>query len=121
MAKKKTTKKKTTRGKAKASTEVKARTKSQIYGDIADTTGLTRKEVASVFEAMTGLVKKDLGRRGAGTFTVPGLMKIRKHRKPATKRRFGKNPFTGEEQWFAAKPAKNVVKFTALKGLNEMV
>ncbi|MCH2142072.1 MAG: HU family DNA-binding protein [Phycisphaerales bacterium] len=121
MAKKKTTKKKTTRRKAKASTETKARTKTQIYGEIAESTGLTRKEVASVFEAMTGLVKKDLGRRGAGTFTVPGLMKIRKHRKPATKRRFGKNPFTGEEQWFAAKPAKNVVKFTALKGLKEMV
>jgi len=121
MAKKKTTRKKTTRKKATATAEVKPRTKSQIYGDIADSTGLTRKEVASVFDAMAGLVKKDLGRRGPGTFTVPGLMKIRKHRKPATKRRFGKNPFTGEEQWFAAKPAKNVVKFTALKGLKEMV
>ena len=117
---KKTTRKKT-RKKAGATAETKPRTKTQIYGDISDSTGLTRKEVASVFDAMAGMVKKDLGRRGPGTFTVPGLMKIRKHRKPATKRRFGKNPFTGEEQWFAAKPAKNVVKFTALKGLKEMV
>ncbi len=118
---KKTTRKKTTRKKAKATAEAKPRTKTQIYGEIADNTGLSRKEVASVFDAMAGMVKKDLGRRGPGTFTVPGLMKIRKHRKPATKRRFGKNPFTGEEQWFAAKPAKNVVKFTALKNLKEMV
>ena len=116
MAKKKTTKKR-----AKASTEVKARTKTQIYGDISNTTGLTRKEVASVFDAMAGLVKKDLGRRGAGTFTVPGLMKIRTHKKSAVKKRYGKNPFTGEMQWFKAKPAKTVVKFTALKNLKEMV
>ncbi|MDP6480089.1 MAG: HU family DNA-binding protein [Phycisphaerales bacterium] len=121
MAKKKTTKKKTTRKKSAATSEVKPRTKTQIYGEIADNTGLSRKEVACVFDAMAGMVKKDLGRRGPGTFTVPGLMKIRKHRKPATKRRWGKNPFTGEEQWFKAKPAKNVVKFTALKNLKEMV
>ena len=43
----------------------KARTKSQIMGDISDKTGLTRKEVASVFETMAGLIKKDL-RRGPG-------------------------------------------------------
>jgi nucleoid DNA-binding protein len=117
MAQKKTTK----RRKTATTAEVKPRTKTQIYGEISDDTGLTRKEVACVFDAMTGMVKKDLGRRGPGTFTVPGLMKIRKHRKPATKRRFGKNPFTGEEQWFKAKAAKNVVKFTALKNLKEMV
>ena len=121
MAKKKTTKKKATRKKSTATAEVKPRTKTQIYGEIADSTGLTRKEVACVFDTMAGLVKNDLGRRGPGTFTVPGLMKIRKHRKPATKRRWGKNPFTGEEQWFKAKPAKDVVKFTALKVLKEMV
>ena len=119
MAKKKTTRKKTT--KKASTTEMKPRTKSEIFGCIAEETGLTRKEVASVFDSMSDLIKKDIGRRGPGTFTVPGLLKIRKHRKPATKRRFGTNPFTGEEQWFAAKPAKNVVKFTALKGLKEMV
>ncbi|MEE2908371.1 MAG: HU family DNA-binding protein [Planctomycetota bacterium] len=118
MAKKKTRKKTTKR---RSTTEIKPRTKSEIYGCIAEETGLSRKEVAAVFESMSDIIRKDIGRRGPGTFTVPGLLKIRKHRKPATKRRFGTNPFTGEEQWFAAKPAKNVVKFTALKGLKEMV
>ena len=99
----------------------KTRTKSQILGDIADKTGLTRKEVSSVFETMTGLIKKDIGRRGPGIFTVPGLMKIRVVRKPATKARKGINPFTGEEMIFKAKPARNVVKVTALKGLKDMV
>lgn len=97
------------------------RTKSQTLGDIADQTGLTKKEVASVFEAMSGIIKKDLGRRGPGIFTVPGLMKIRVVRKPATKARKGINPFTGEEMMFKAKPARNVVKVTALKALKDMV
>ncbi len=97
------------------------RTKSQILGDIGDQTGLTKKEVSSVFEEMATLIKKDLGRRGPGTFTVPGLMKIRVVRKPATKARRGINPFTGEEMMFKAKPARNVVKVQALKNLKAMV
>ena len=99
----------------------RARTKSEVLGVIADETGLTRKEVGSVFEAMAGIIKKDIGRRGPGTFTVPGLMKIRVKRKPATKARKGVNPFTGEEMMFKAKPARNVVKVTALKALKDMV
>ncbi len=99
----------------------KARTKSQVMGEIADQTGLTRKETASVFETMAALIKKDLGRRGPGVFTVPGLMKVRVVRKPATKARRGVNPFTGENMIFKAKPARNVVKVTALKALKDMV
>ena len=116
MAKKKT-KKKT----KKSSTEVKPLTKSQIYGNISDDTGLTRKEVASVFDSMAGLVKKEIGRRGPGMFTVPGLMKIVKTHKPRRAARKGVNPFTGEEMMFKAKPAHNVVKVRPLKGLKEMV
>ncbi len=99
----------------------KARTKSQVLGDISDKTGLTRREVGSVFESMADMIKKDLGRRGPGVFTVPGLMKVRVVRKPATKARRGVNPFTGVEMMFKAKPARNVVKVTALKGLKDMV
>ena len=85
MARKKTTKKKTTRRtatKRSSATEVKPRTKSQIFSEIADQTGLPKREVADVFEAMTTIIKKDLGRRGPGIFTVPGLMKIQKVHKP---------------------------------------
>ena len=104
------------------SASTKPRTKSNIIGEISDKTGLTRKEVSSVFETMGGLIKKDLGRRGGpGVFTVPGLMKIRVVRKPATKARKGVNPFTGEAMMFKAKPARNVVKVAALKALKDMV
>jgi nucleoid DNA-binding protein len=99
----------------------KPRTKSEVIGAIAEETGLTRKEVSSVFLSLTGCIKRDLSKRGTGQFTVPGLMKIRVKHKPATKSRRGINPFTGEETTFKAKPARNVVKIAPLKALKDMV
>jgi nucleoid DNA-binding protein len=97
-------------------------TKSEIYATIVDDTGLTRKDVAAVFESLNGQIQKNLGGRGAaGLFTVPGLLKMRVVKKPATKARKGTNPFTGEEMMFKAKPASKVVKVSALKGLKDMV
>jgi len=117
--KKKTAKKKTTR--AASTSETKPRTKAQIFGELAETTGLSRREVAGVFDSMAGLMKKDLGRRGPGIFNVAGLMKVKVVHKPATKSRKGISPFTGEEIVFKAKPARRVVKVQALKGLKDMV
>ena len=97
-------------------------TKSQIYSQIVDDTGLTRKDVAAVFESLNKQIKKNLGGRGApGLFTIPGLMKMRVVKKPATKARKGINPFTKEEMMFKAKPASKTVKVAALKGLKDMV
>ncbi len=102
-------------------TNSKTRTKTEVFGSLADSTDLTKRQVALVFDELAGLIKKDLGKRGPGIFTVPGLMKIKVVRKPATKARKGINPFTGEEMMFKAKPARNVVKVLALKGLKTMV
>ncbi len=108
--------------KSAGSNTKKPPTKSQIYAQIADDTGLTRKDVAAVFDSLSGQIKKNLGGRGApGTFTVPGLLKMRVVKKPATKARKGVNPFTGEEMMFKAKPASKTVKVAALKGLKDMV
>ena len=97
-------------------------TKSEIYTKIADDTGITKKDVAAVFESLSGQIKKNLGGRGApGMFTVPGLLKMRVVKKPARKARKGVNPFTGEEMMFKAKPASKAVKVAALKGLKDMV
>jgi nucleoid DNA-binding protein len=98
----------------------KARTKSQILATISDQTGLSKKEIGSIFETLGALIGHDLT-KGPGTFTVPGLMKVTITKKPATKARKGVNPFTGEEMTFKAKPARNVVKVRALKGLKDMV
>ena len=99
----------------------KTRSKSQVYGELAECSDMTRKQVSAVFDGLAGMIKKDLGKKGPGIFTVPGLMKIKVVRKPATKARKGVNPFTGEEMMFKAKPARNVVKVLALKGLKDMV
>jgi nucleoid DNA-binding protein len=106
---------------AKASTGKKALTKSQVIATLAESNECSKKEVASLFEELATLIGKNLGKRGPGVFTIPGMAKIKVVRKPATKARKGINPFTGEETTFKAKPARNVVKITALKALKDMV
>lgn len=98
----------------------KPRTKSQILTAISDNADLTKKQVGEVFEILGEMISHDL-KKGPGTFTVPGLMKVVVVRKPAVKARKGVNPFTGEEMMFKAKPARNVVRVRPLKGLKDMV
>lgn len=100
-------------------TNAKPSTKTEILNYIADETELKKKDVAAVFEAMNELIQKDL--KKAGMFSIPGLLKIKVVHKPAVPARKGINPFTKEEMMFKAKPARNVVKIAALKGLKEMV
>ena len=92
-----------------------------VYTALAETTGLGKKEVAAVFSALGALIAKELGKKGPGQFVVPGLLKLKVVRKPATKARPGKNPFTGEPMTIQAKPARNVVRALPLKALKEMV
>ncbi len=98
-----------------------AYTKSETLNFLAETTGLTKKECSSVLEALSEVIEKHLKGRGVGEYTIPGLLKIRRIKKPATKARKGINPFTGEETMFKAKPARNVIKVRALKKLKDMV
>ncbi len=55
----------------------KAPTKSEILNHIAGETELSRKEVTAVLDSLNGLIEKNLKPRGAGYFTMPGLMKIK--------------------------------------------
>lgn len=99
----------------------KPRTKGEILRVLAESSGLTKREVDTVFANLHQLIDMDIGKKGPGIFNVPGLMKIVRIVKPATKARKGVNPFTGEETVFKAKPARNVVKVRALKALKDMV
>ena len=105
----------------KVKTVTEPMNKTQIVNQIADTTGLTKKDVNAVFDELGVIIEGHIKKRGAGQFTLPGLMKIVTQKKPATKARKGINPFTGEEMMFKAKPARNVVKITPLKALKDMV
>lgn len=95
-------------------------TKAKLIAAISEDTGLTRKEIAGVFESLSDYMTRHLKKRSCGTFTLPGLAKFSVSVKKATKARRGINPFTGEETTFAAKPARRVVKIRALKGVKEM-
>jgi len=95
-------------------------TKTAMMATIAEQTGLAKKDVAAVFESLSGIIEGHIKKNAAGTCTVPGLMKIKTIRKPAQKARKGINPFTGEETMFKAKPARTVVKVLPLKKLKDM-
>ena len=96
-----------------------APTKSEVLTQISKDTSLSRKQVAAVFDSLGGVIKKSL--RGNGLFTMPGLMKLKVVKKPATKQREGINPFTGEKMTFKAKPASKKVRVLPLKSLKAMV
>ena len=104
----------------KVKTVTEPMNKTQIVNQIADTTGLTKKDVNAVFDELGVIIEGHIKKRGAGQFTLPGLMKIVTQKKPATKARKGINPFTGAETTFAAKPARTVVKVRPLKKLKDM-
>ena len=120
-AKKKVAKKKTAVKKAPAVKAIKEPyTKTMLFNEIAERTELKKKDVVAVFDELPTIINSHIRRNAAGVFTVPGLMKIKVVRKPATRARKGINPFTGEPTIFKAKPARNVVKIQPLKALKDM-
>jgi nucleoid DNA-binding protein len=96
-------------------------TKTGILNEISQNTDLTRAQVSSVLDELETLIERHIKKRGAGEFTLPGLLKIRSVKRPATKKRMGRNPATGEEIEIGPKPASIRVRVTALKRLKEMV
>ncbi|HZW08629.1 MAG TPA: HU family DNA-binding protein [Phycisphaerales bacterium] len=99
----------------------KARTKGEVYNVISEQVGISRKEVAAVFDTIGAIAKADLSKGGPGVINLGGLMKVTVQRKPATKARKGINPFTKEEVMFKAKPARNVVKIRPMKAMKDLV
>jgi DNA-binding protein HU-beta len=96
-----------------------APTKSEILAAISKDTGLSRKQVSGVFDSLATIIRKSL--RSNGIVTLPGLLKLKVVKKPATKQREGVNPFTGEKMVFKAKPASKKVRALPLKSLKQMV
>ncbi len=106
---------------AKGTAITDAFTKTQTLSEIAENTGLTKKDVANVVEELSTIIERHIKKRACGKFTMPGLFKIVTTRKPATKARMGINPFTKEETMFKAKPARTVIKIRPLKKMKDMV
>jgi|SRR3989344_8559007 len=93
--------------------KIMAMTKSQLLGTLAESTGLTKKDVVSLMEKLVELAYKEVKKNGE--FVVPGLGKMVKIKRAA---RVGRNPATGEQINI---PAKTVVKFRVAKAAKESV
>ena len=102
-------------------TQKKPLTKTEVIAALASGTGLTKQQVTALLDELVTLIGDNLKPDGPGVFNLPGLMKVRVVRKPAEPERQGINPFTKEETVFKAKPARNIVKISALKRLKDAV
>ena len=94
-------------------------TKASLAAHLAEQTSLDPKAVKSVLAALETTILGAVHKKGVREFTLPGLLKIGVQAVPAKKKRFGKDPFTGEERWFDAKPASVKIKARALKKLKD--
>jgi nucleoid DNA-binding protein len=103
-----------------AEMSAKRLTKAQVIAEIAESAELDKKSVSRVFDGLTELIKKEL-RKPNGEFVIPGLLKLRAIKKPATKDRPGINPFTKQPIIIKGKPAQKKVRATALKALKDLI
>ncbi|MDR0520908.1 MAG: HU family DNA-binding protein [Planctomycetaceae bacterium] len=103
--------------------EKKPLTKTQIIAELAESTQLSKKDVALVVDTLSELIKKSLGKKGAGMFTLPGVLKVYKqHVKAKPAQKGVPNPLKpGTFIDRPAKPAHDRVKIKALKSLKEVV
>ncbi|HET9843283.1 MAG TPA: HU family DNA-binding protein [Gammaproteobacteria bacterium] len=95
-------------------------TRVEILQHISERTNLKRVDVEAVFDAMAGLIKAHLSKRGSGEILLPKLgIRIRKVRRNRTKARTMVSPLTGQEVTIPSKPARDDIKLIALKPLKE--
>lgn len=107
---------------AKKPSGAKAPSKTEVLNNISEATGLSKKDVASVFEALTKEIERSIAKKGSpGMFAIPGLCKVVVKNKPAQPRRQVKKPGTNEMVWAEARPASRAVRVRPLKGLKDMV
>ena len=96
-----------------------ALTKTSLTALLAEQTGVDAKSVKAVLAALDGAILGSVHKKGAQSFTLPGLLKIEVQKVPAKPKRKGSNPFTKQEQVVAAKPATVRIKARALKKLKD--
>ncbi|AHV92847.1 HU family DNA-binding protein [Bordetella holmesii] len=93
--------------------------KSQLIAHLVESTSVEAKSVKAVLAGLEAAVLGSVDKKGAGEFTLAGLFKVAVQKVPAKAKRFGKDPFTGQERWFPAKPASVKVKVRPLKKLKD--
>ena len=98
----------------------KRMSKAQIITELAEKTGLSKKDIQNVFAALLELIEREIGKRGPGEFVIPDIIKMKVKQIAARKERKGIDPFTKEERTFPSKPASTKVRATPLKRLKDL-
>lgn len=94
-------------------------TKTSLAALVSEQSGVEPKSVKAVLATLEAVILGSVNKKGAGAFTLPGLLKIDVQKVPAKPKRKGINPFTKQEQVFAAKPATVRIKARALRKLKD--
>ena len=97
----------------------KRMSKTEFVEALATQSGLEKKQVNAVLDALSSVVYSEL--KAENEVVIPGLVKLTAVTKPATPEREGINPFTKEKTMFKAKPARKVIKPRPLKALKDAV
>ena len=93
--------------------------KSSLMTHLSEEAGVELKAVRAVIASLEAVMLASVHKKGLGSFTLPGLLKVNVVHVPAKKKRTGIDPFTKQEREFAAKPASVKIKTRALKKLKD--
>lgn len=93
--------------------------KSSLVAHLAEMAAVEAKAVKAVIASLEATILASVHKKGLGSFTLPGLLKVNVVNVPAKKKRTGIDPFTKQERVFAAKPATVKIKTRALKKLKD--
>jgi nucleoid DNA-binding protein len=102
------------------SSKKKALTKSAFYSELAEASGLKKAEVMKVIDALYDQIKEQLGAKGPGIMTLPGIARFKVRKVDAVKGGVKKiNPLNGQEYVTKDKPAYKKVSILPVKALKE--
>ena len=93
--------------------------KTSLVAHLAEMAAVEVKAVKAVIASLEATILASLHKKGLGSFTLPGLLKVNVINVAAKKKRTGIDPFTKVERVFAAKPATVKIKTRALKKLKD--
>lgn len=112
--------KKATRKPAAKTGEAKPLTRNEVYRAVAEKTGMARKDVVHVCDALADVMVK--GVKKHGQFNFLGLMKLTLVKKPAIAGgKLVRNPFTGEMVKQKPRPASRSVRVRPMKAMKDML
>ena len=99
----------------------KRMSKAQIVAELAERSGLDRKQVQGVLTELLSLAERELGKDGPGEFVIPDMVKLRVKLTPGREAHEGIDPFTKEKRMFPARPASRKVRASVLKRVKDLV